>query len=294
MNSLLWKNITLIQELISFDDKDFASICEMREGLFKKYKKAQEFLPLDAAINLSENFNVSLESLCFHEIDISSAVSYFTGNFTNLPYRYSYASHSKHRTIINLMDYVQRFLGPQYKILLLREFQIYDDFFKDPNGKINLHFIHDLCKLLEQKKVPDKFFEDMGAHSFFTNSGTELGRKLASFKTLEDMYSAIADGLSEKFDENYKYQIRSIHGNELIFREYLRPEVEEELQNFKGTGTSAVTHTKLGVLSSFPCYLGLSQAKVSITNCEHNGDKFSQYRIILPIDGTKPQQICYS
>ncbi|MCB9090920.1 MAG: hypothetical protein H6621_12265 [Halobacteriovoraceae bacterium] len=278
----LWDNINKLQWATNLRDNEFAEVCELKKESFIKCKENLDDLPLDVVINISEKFNVTIESLCFKNVDSTVAADYYLGKCELLPQKYSWAKHSRHRTIINLLDYIEKSIGWHNKIMLLRYFQIHEGYFSDPDGKINLYFIHDLCKYFDKKEFPKSFFFGMGANSFQSNAENDLGKTLASFRTPQEVYMAVAEEFSKRFDENYTYEIENIHGNEIYFREHLKKEVNEELQNFQGKGTTSVAYTKAGVLSTFPCYIGAEPANVHITHCEHSGDKMTRYRIEVP------------
>jgi hypothetical protein len=278
---IFWKTVENIKKVLVLDDDSIASMLLIKPSHYQKLQKRNKLPSLSSLDKLTSRLGLNLNSLFSEQIDYMRLRERFYGNVYALPTRYDYGKLSKSRTIINCLDYLSIKYNDNVKYTVLGQLQIDPLFFEDDDRTMNINVISDLCTFLKKSFHFEKEdFMSLGRWSYQVNKDNELGKKLSSYNKAPDMFNAICKELSTAFEKNFDYDLKSISGNTVTIQS--RPSEEaQDLLRSKLVGNSTTCLTKMGVLSSFSQYLSLPAAKVEKTKCMYQGDKITEYEIII-------------
>lgn len=276
----LWSQIDRIQQALFLDDDNMARLFELSRADFKKARQSKQCFPLKNLHSFTQRLSVSLDKLIEGNIDLIQIQSLFLGKITELPRRYNYGKLSKSRTLINCLDYIDLRLGARVKNSLLKSLQIDPRFFNCPNKSMNINVLTDLCEQLIQLGFSQSEFKSLGKRSYATNSNTELGQQLRSHSTIEELFEDICSNQSVKFDQNFNYKISKVERN-AIYIQSQPTDIAMDLMKLKNIGNKTICHTKLGVFSTFPRYLGYENTDAIKTKCIYSGDSCLEYKVVF-------------
>jgi hypothetical protein len=252
-NIILWKNLEHIRDHLLLDDEHFAIFLEIPYIEYIKSKNKQLFLSLPCLFEFSEKLNLHFEDLLSPEFKLNSKVINNNREMA-LSARYSIATYSKTRPILNIINYVEIHRGTRAKINLLRKFQLTEEFLLDQNNNVNILLISDIVNYLQrvyQFKAND--FLAMGQRTPFMSNNKMLSEQLLQFKTINETYDFFVEECSAKFDKNYKYRILNNTNNQIIIEATPEKSVLDELKIEAGHfGNENACLSRMGVISSVP------------------------------------------
>ena len=283
----LWTTIEKARAAVNVDDTVFSELMGVSRKEYRLRRDVSDPITIDELITLSEFLNVSMEDLVRGNLDYAGLTAYHCGDFTYIPERYTEAAFSKKRTSINILSFLERNVGSDFKRSLLRSLRVHENVFRNPDEKINLRFLMDLTQELVKRHYEDEDFFQMGVYSSVVNRSSELGRLMAKQSDGKGVYSLAFDHLIHRYDENFDYQIISLSDTNVSIRSFPRTMVQDGLK-LKRLGTRATCVARDGVAASFIRYIGLPTAKSTKSHCIHQGDSYCQFNYeFAPLPATQ-------
>ena len=146
-NIILWRNLERIKDQLLLDDSEFAQFLDIPYQEYLRNKNKQLFLPLTCMFEFSEKLNLHFEDLLSSEFKLNSTITNNNRDMI-LADRYSIASYSKTKPILNIINYLEIHRGVRAKINLLRKFQLTEEFILNQENNTNIFLISDIAKYL--------------------------------------------------------------------------------------------------------------------------------------------------
>jgi hypothetical protein len=250
-NIIFWHNLEKIKNHFLYTDKQFADFLGLDLFSYLKHKKNQTFLSMTCVFEFSEKLNLHFEDLLSTEFKLNSKITQNNREMI-LAERYSVATYSKLRPIINIINYLEIYRGARAKINLLRKFQLSEEFISNPESEVNILLISDIVIFLEKiyHFKPIDFFL-MGQRTPFLSKNNQINDQLKKIGNINDTYVYFMEECSKKFDVNYEYKVLKIENNQILVEAAPKKLVLEELKiDSTNFGNEQVCFTRMGVISS--------------------------------------------
>lgn len=277
-NKNFWINLGEIQDALFLSDKDFSDYLGISYAHYTKQKNAFNFLPLTCIYECAEKLNFHFEDLLQDSFSTKTILSKTQGNYS-LPEKYSVATYSSTRPIINLLTYIAREKGERARINLFRKFQISESFLNKPDQKTNILLISDAVQYLTttfQLKPADLLA--IGQMTPFTSINADIAAELNQKKNIYEILDYFFSELAHRFDKNFTYKINTVYDSYAIVEAMPNKQVIEELElNPEIFGNEQGCFTRMGVLSSVTWYRYKCFADVKKISSIYNGDKTNLY-----------------
>lgn len=264
-----------LRDALDYSDPEWADYLGLSSSQYRKFRDGSWDLPVNALYSLSKNAKLDLKALLEGEINLSQLArenALKKASDFRLPDKYATSAFSKRLSSINILDCVEEFFGWRLRFQALKRLGISEAAFLDPNKRINIQFLADLCRVLKESGMNEKSITALGAHSVITYMDTPIGKQLARYKTLPSVYEKLFEDLIGKYlERNFFYRLLSLSDTECVIEGRPNAELQEAFHTEK-VGNQYFCMTKVGVASSVPGYLGLPFSKVKETKCIHRGD----------------------
>lgn len=271
---VFWRNLETIKDSLLLDDEKFSQYLGLSYKTYKKALESKVYLPLSCVFELAERLNFHLEDL----IDINFKLKTSLQN-TNLLERYSHATYSHTKSIINLINYLENCRGIRAKINLLRKFQLSEEFITNPQNKANIFLISDIVEYLKNTyRFSNEEFMAMGQRTPHASDNSFLKSKLLGHTSVQNMYAQFFDDCTHIFDQNCTYRLDSMNENYAIVASIPKKEVLEELGiKLSEFGTDAMAITRCGVISSMTWFQYGRNIPLRRISSTYDGDKYDRY-----------------
>ncbi|MBT3980224.1 MAG: hypothetical protein HOE90_02660 [Bacteriovoracaceae bacterium] len=266
------------QFLAGWNDLEMARILQVGESEFKQILADKKKFPIFAFQEMLNVLNVDFNSAILDSVDYKFLLDSFEGNVDSLPKYFAKGAFGKKRTVINILDYIEENYGLVYKTSLLREFQLKEHHFSDPEAAINNNFITDLLGSLYERGHDLNEVSKMGEQSYYSNKHGALGKILSQFSTPQEVFACIVEEIIDRFDRNFDYEIHKMNGELCEIRVRSNSDVADILEK-KNLGNLPLSVSKVGVMSTFPMYAGFPKASVNLSKSIHLGDSYCSYHI---------------
>lgn len=276
--SNLWRNIEALKEAATLNDGHMSIVMGLDEAHFRQLNEFAFDIPLYAAARLSESFNVDIMSLLAGQIDPEAGALFFLNGPEALPERYRPAQFSRVRSVLNLLRGVEERCGSDYLERLLRRTQVPRASLHDADASINVHFLNDLTSLLIERGWSREELFSLGQFSFQTHQNSSFGKTMATYGNWKNLFEALVHQHAAAFDRNYDYRLVHCSDDSVVIEGHPREEVMEGLKTTVFDNEYACL-TRMGVMSTIPCYIGLTPAIVRKTKSVARGDEFNRYEI---------------
>lgn len=241
--------------------------------------KASQKISERALLNLSEYLELSPEKIVTGKVDFQTLAAHRNGNVTRVPEYYSIGASSRVRTSAHLFDCVESLFGWRARADLLRRHQITDAILREPDMRINIRFLSEVCDDIEKLGVGNQAFFQMGFRSLYRNFHSELGESFRATKSTTELFEKCFDELVHKYyDQNFQYRILMMENSICYVEAVSNPDICDQL----GTsvlGNRLTCQNKLGVLSSLTGYKRLPFSRVREVRCIHHGDPSCVFEI---------------
>ncbi len=275
-----WNSINEIRNAIQADRAEMASLLKISTFEYISMEARGTTPSIDKVSFMAERFGITIGLIFQGEVDLEKLVADYRGNMTLLPCRYSYAKLSKARTVSSCLDYIELKYGDSVKKFILDSIQVSHEFFKNPDRGLNLNVLIDICRKLEFLGFKEDDYIKMGNFSYLTNKYNHIGTKLSSYSSVFDLFEDVNENVSKVYEQNFNYRVDRV-GFDTIYLHGRPTELSQELHKGKEIGSHYTDMTKMGIISTLPCYQGLRPARVIKTKCVLQGDAVSEYQINL-------------
>lgn len=269
----LAETLERLRATLDLEPKAWAELLQMTTTEYDEVIAGRRSLSVVSLAMLTEHLDLSMEAVVNGNVDYQAAAARFMGNLGYVPERYLLSANSKRRTTINLLNYVEDFLGWESRRQILRYFNLAEAVFADPDAPINILFHADVCEYLRRYKSfdQDDFFA-MGAYSVVTNCTSQLAEILSTQESPSELYRvAIEELVPRYFENNHLYRITDLSKTKCVIESRANPEVLEAFKTER-LGNPDSCATRMGVGASLLGYRGLPFADTRETACVHRGD----------------------
>jgi hypothetical protein len=250
-----WRNLDLIKDHLLFDEDQFAIYLGVSSSYLRKKKMSNSLLDLICVVELTEKINVHLEDLFKSDFKLNSS---FVNNIykMNLDARYNIATHSKTRSIANILSYLEKNVGLRAKFNVLRKFQITEDFINNDSSNVNVMLITDIINYLKYSyEMDDGHFYAMGQMTSKVSQNKFIKDQLIGLRSVTETFDFFVEMFAAKFDTNNTYRLLKNNSNSIVLEARPNKGVIEELGVTPETfGNESVCASKMGVLSTITDY----------------------------------------
>jgi hypothetical protein len=278
---IFWFNLEKIKDTLLLNDKDFSIYLGLSYPFYKKIKDSYKYPPLDCVYELSEKLNFHFEDLL--DVDFKFHPPHLTG--IRLLDKYSHATYSFTKPIMNIFDYVERTRGYRARINLLRKFQLSEDFISNEKQKANIHLITDIVEYLRSTyRFSNHEYFLMGQRTPFVSKNEFLREKLTGHKSVQSMYGQFFEECTHIFDKNLTYRLETMTSEYAVVSATPNRDVLEELRIKRDQFAS--NHTSLtrgGVMSSMTWFQFKQNVPIKRISSIYNGDRSDNYFLNLSI-----------
>lgn len=278
-NQIFWTNLEKIKDSHFLNDLDFSSSLNLSYKDYLKYREKAQFLPLDSVFALSEKMNFHFEDLLNPDFTIKVS----DHSAPPLLERYTRATYSQTRPLVNILNYLETTKGARAKINLIRKFQLSEDFIKNENNKTNILLITDIVKYLAKNhNFTYKDFVKIGRRMPFLSTNSILKDRLTGHKSAFATLECFVYECTRLFDTNCSYRINEFSDSsaivEVIPNKYILDELQIHPHEF---GNEEVCLTKMGNISSVTMYNYGQNAKIRKISSIHQGSLSNKYEFDL-------------
>lgn len=273
-NQIFWLNLEAIKDSLLLDDKEFSKTLGLSYSKYSKSKDAGNFLPMNCVFEFAEKMNFHFEDLLKDNFKLKIATPE-----VHLLDRYSHATYSHTKPIINIVNYLELVRGARAKTNLLRKFQLSEEFIVNEKHKANIFLITDIVEHLKKTyRFSNQEFLAMGQRTPFVTENNFLREKLTNHSTVQKMFALFFEECTHVFDKNCTYRLDSLTNEYAIVAAIPKKEVLEELQikapQFASDQTAI---TRYGVISSMTWFQYQQNAPVRRISSIYDGDKYDRY-----------------
>lgn len=272
--------LELIRLATGYSVKDWAELLHRTEAEYRRLARQDDAdIPESVILELSESLEISPEAIISGMIDYAALSKRFSGGSAVLPEIYAQNAFSRRRTSVHLLDYLEIHYGWRLRSNILKHFQITEQVFGNPDEKISVRFVTDLCDHLEASGFNEDSFFRMGQYSVVANYHSKLGDAFREQRDPSRVYEACFTEIANRFyDENFRYTLVRLDEHRCVAEVRPNPTVLESLHMTK-IGSVATCWARRGTISTMVGYLGLPFAQVKEETCVHRGDLSCRYEI---------------
>jgi len=247
----------------------WSEILELTKSQYNKIYSGTKHIPLHSVLEISERYNLSLELIMENKVDYFAVAAFASGNLNYIHDKYKISAHSRNRTAIILLDYLERRRGWRARADVLRSFQLSEQAFSDSDGNINILFYDELMTYVSNRfHFQKETFWEMGIHSIVFNKNTPLGREFSRVKNPSMIYERMFGDLLILYEKNCNYKITTLSDTQCVVECYSKADVAEALK-LKNLGNPSICNWKAGIFMSAPGYLNLPFASAKEVACVH-------------------------
>lgn len=261
-----------LQTALSFNEEKFSSLLNLRLDEYRQLHSTHTPPSLQAIERLADQIDLCPEAILSGNINYAILSSRFSGCPTILPEKYTFASYSKRRTSIHLLDSIETRFGWKMRSDILKELQVNEAIFLDPDGFISIQFLVDLCSAIQSRLPQKDILFEMGKTSVNSNYHSKLGEIYLRLAGPKQIYENTFPELAKLYyDLNTHYKILKLSDTHCTLKTTPNPLLLELLKS-KTIGSLGTCEQKRGVIACYPAYQHLPHAKVIETQCMHRGD----------------------
>lgn len=272
-------NFTLnCQKIFGLSDELMAHQLHLNIRDFNLFKYEKEDINIGRFEEFLKKINVSAVSIFSNSVDYDKIFHEFYGNMDYLQSKYIVGANGKKRTLINILDYIEKTKGKLEKLRILRRFQMSPLQFQNPDELINNNFIVDLLDQLLRDGYSVKEIIEMGENSYEVIKGTDLGRKFHEQRSKKEILEYIFVEAIDSFDKNFNYSLKKLDSSSCVLQVTQNNDVAQAMGKRK-IGSVPLSLLKLGVLSTFSRHIGQRDFDVELVKSAHHGSQFCEYSV---------------
>jgi hypothetical protein len=275
----LWDTLEQIRHTLNLDHFQFADLLTLTEKEYWALRKKRREPSISSTVELTKRLNIGFDTLVLNQFDYQTLEKHFYGEVDHLPEKYRIGAFSKRRAVAPYLNFVQDHFGRENRSLLLREFQLTNSAFLDPNAPINLRFAIDLGNYILKYQSDPALLIEMGKYSVSSHKNTLISELLAQESTLSLVFEKMATEITPKMIEsNYHWKIESETPQTLLLKG--TPTLDLQSYHPKEYVFSRVACLfRTGVISAIPTYLDFPFFPVKKTACVSQGDPHCLFEV---------------
>lgn len=275
----LWAVLRRIQMTLGLPDSDFAGVLELREREFERLGAHRAEPPLRSLEALSHRLNVSLDAILDGDIDYRVLRARFLGRPQELPEKYLIGAASRRRTVVNVLDFVEREFGWISRTRILRRFQVDEAALLAEDSLINARLSTEICAWLGSWWDAPDVFRRMGMNSLRLNRKGPFGVELAAARDVHELFEmCFPDLIARHIENNFNWRLRARNTDRIVVRGAPNP-AAYQLTAGKLILRSQICQVRQGYIASLPLYLNLPAARVRKISCVYAGDSGCDYDV---------------
>lgn len=260
-----------LQTIAELPEDEWLDLLQMTWRDYRHFLLGQRRLPEISAREIQKFFDIPHVDLTKEDPNFEDLALRFHRIPKELPEEFLVGAHGRRRTSITSLEFIKLKHGWRLHRDVLKTLNVDPSAMKDPFAPISMKFITDVTSYLAKREFHLIDFFQMGRYSRQANQNSVVGQILSSCPTPNEAYHTFFNVLMPLFERNCEYSFSPTSDSTGIVSYRSNRDVAEEL-NTKVLGNELVCTLKHGVFSSMPGYLGLTDAKVSHTRCQHRGD----------------------
>jgi len=268
------------QKIFGLSDELMAHQLQLSLKDFHLFKHQKEDIKIGKFEEFLKKLNVSATSVFTDSVDYDQIFHHFYGNMSYLQTKYSIGASGRKRTIINILDYIEKTKGKLEKLRILRRFQMSPYQFLDPDELINNNFIVDLFDQLLRDGYGLEDIVKMGEYSYDSIKGTDFGKKLEKQRNKKEVLEYIFVQAIDAFDNNFDYKIKRLNSAQCLLEVRQNEQVAAAMGK-KKIGSFPLSISKIGVMSTFARHIGQKDFKVELVRSAYNGQPCCEYLLDL-------------
>lgn len=277
---ILVRTIERMRMELGLSHAAWSDYLQLTEKDYAKLRNGIKPLSAVSLYHLTERLSLSPAALESGKIDYVALVQAHFGNRSYINPDYQIAASSRKFTVVNTLDFVQKFRGSHLRIAANRHFQIHEDFWSDwqnpASDRINIRFLGELWKFLRTRGLSDEDFRAIGFHSVVTHRNTHIGKSLSSFKRPQVVYEFLVGDFMDNIERNHRYRITRLTDTTCVIESRSNTDTAEALR-IRETGSLEGCQFKIGLIGSMPTFVGQPAAAVHETHCVHRGDSYCRF-----------------
>src|SRR5579859_1946420 len=134
------RSLEKVRQALSIEKGDWADVLGITEREYNLVRSCIRPVSIASLNAAAQYLNVSLESFSLDGIDVCAIAARFRGDTKFLRERYSEGALSRRWSSINILDYVEQYIGWELRALALKHLQVSEAVFSEPEKKISLRF----------------------------------------------------------------------------------------------------------------------------------------------------------
>ena len=272
------ESLSLIGEELNLSSAEISSLMKISKSSYLYCLNKKKDFPAFSLLNITDKFNVAMESLYSGQFDMGAIKAYYAGDKDYIPEKYRIAPYSKKLTVLNYLSYLEQYHNSSICDQVMRKLQFTDDSLHSEEFDINITVFVDLLKILRSFGLGKKHFYEVGQHFFELNKDLFIGKVLSLEKSTKRVYECLFEDLIVLQEKNYRYEIMTSCSDHFVVKCTPYEEIVE-LLGTENVGSQDVCAYKRGFGSILPKFIGNELSVVEESKCIYRGDNFCQFDI---------------
>lgn len=273
-----------IQNELALDQYQMASLLDISESSLKDTYNQKRNLKFNNLFSLSKKLNIDMDCLLNDDVDFDLVRSFYYQDQSRLSEKYlDKAPFSKMKSTKSLFDYIS-YTHSGHNLLkenFLRHFQINEDILENKNLSVNLNFIKDTTKFLNQFIELDYYSAgQFSCYNLATKPFIKSLKKLNYSKTPRKLFEYFFENLIKHFEENFDYKITKASNQDIYFSVSPKESVQDSYRK-NIIDNKAISYYRCGVISALPTLIDHSALDVVSINNVNKKNPVYKYRIYL-------------
>lgn len=267
-----------LKAISQMPEHEWLDLLEISWKDYQQFRMGFRSSPDNCLENIAHHFNIEQRDLLFGNVDFKKLAIEHDLKGPEVEDYYMVAAHSRRRTTITSIEYLEQTYGWRLKADVLKHFHIKESALQDPFAPVSMRLITDICDYLDHRQFSRNDFYAMGAYTVSGNKKSMLATLLAQTENAQNLYEHFINSLMPMFESNSYYRYNRINALECLITMESNQDISNQL-GVKKLGSQNICHLKTGFCASLPGYLGLPFAKVTHTTCEHRGDDACRFHV---------------
>lgn len=273
-----WDTIHRLELTLGLSETDLLEMLCLTRNEFERARASKKDLPADKIFSLAERLELGFNSIVNGKIDYQALSQHYFGNKCFLPKRYERAALSRRRTTMFILNYVEEAFGWKERLNILRQFQLNESLFADPDKPISILFASDLSEYLLRYKLDESQLATIGAECLKRVQADPVRAELRDCTSVGEIYERMCDGLIVKyFEKNFEYQMLELNDEYCVIAGRPSTLLLDALES-KKVGNTATNIVRGGLASGYPTLLGLPSATAKHVEKSVKGSTEIHYR----------------
>ena len=275
-----WNTISGIQNCLQLSDQDLADGLELTTHDLSKFKREHKALGLRQATNFASGLGLDISSFFKGNVDYKCLAQRYFGNSSNaIPELYLLNAKSKRRTVLSILNYLEKVYGYSKRSQILKNFQLNEAVFLNPDDPIHLNLTLDIAQHLFEINNNESILYNMGTFSILNYKDTIITQDLRDSRTDIESYERMFCDISPRFlEKNYKWEISTADSETIVLKGHPNEELKFQiLMEPEKHHLGCIIRS--GFIGGMAKLLGNHSKKVYKTQCVAKGDSCCTYHI---------------